>query len=115
MAGSDRSPSAWWFWGFPGLANAYLLPLVMLAFLVARSPSPALDRFEVIAVPFQFFLDNMVQPMLGEWGWFDPADLLLALAMWELAAVVLGLVCYGAAALVYAIVPSDSVEKKGHQ
>ena len=114
MARGDKWPSRWWFWAFPALANAYLLPLVMLAFLVSRFPSPLLDGFEVIAVPFQFFLDNIVQPTFREWGWFDPTDLLLALGLWELAALLVGLVAYGGALLVHAIVGEPGREGEGN-
>lgn len=58
----------------------------------------------------ELFIDKVAEPMFGEpvlganqvvlW-------LLSALGMWELAGILLGLVCYGAALLVHAIVPDD--------
>ena len=103
----EQKISKWWFWAFPALANAYVLLLTVLGL---AGPSALPREVEVITVPMQLFIGKVAEPMLGKlvlghdqivlW-------LLSALGIWELAAVLLGLACYGAALLVHIIVPDD--------
>jgi len=113
MAREKRSPSRLWFWALPVLANAYLVLLLIFGF-IARLLPPwwAKQVAHVLLMPLllaEFVVEPVLEPL-------EPMSLPVAFAVglgaWEALAFVMGLVCYGAVLLVYAIVPADSAEGK---
>ena len=104
MAREKRWPSRWWFWSVPILANVYLV-LVCAVFWAVRSGvftgvfTGRLRTFLHRAVaafflPAFFFIENAVEPLFKATD-LGPGDELLAItlavALWELAAVAVGL------------------------
>ncbi len=113
MAQVSRWPSRWWFWGILILGNVYLVvPVVHLmsqdrgSFVGLISPEVE-GVVRVLATPAFLFAKYVVMPVARDWQpWQGEAKLIvIALTTWEVAAVVLGLVLYGAVALVHAILP----------
>ncbi len=116
MAQGDRRPSGWWFWAFPVAAGVYLL-LILVADLVAwrfqlRGRQPIGSLLEAIGLPANLFLHRVILPLLAVWRGSrpivvtTPRHAYLAFAvLWELGAALVGVVAYGVAVVVCAIVP----------
>ena len=100
-------PSRWWFWPVPVLANLHLLAILIL--LIGPFGSSVGGVLDVMYMPFEA-LSELFEPQSGIWSVEQAA--LIALGMWELAAVVVGLLCYGGALLAHAIVPDEGGEGK---
>ena len=123
MASRHKWPHRWWFWGPVIGANLYLLALYLyaLVFLSGRSawlPSLVYWVLEAPAVLIWEFVGGPVTDALGPEMFEDPlTDFAIGLVLWELSAAVLGLVCYYAVLLVYAIVPDgpDSGDRERRQ
>ncbi len=118
MPRDDRWPSKWWFWGLLIGSNAYLLLLMFVPAVIRRAGlSLPSGVWSVLLAPARLFSEFVGEPVMEalELEALEAPLLSLGvgLALWELAAVVLALVCYGAAALVYAIVPGESGKGKG--
>ena len=116
MAPESHWPSKWWFWLVPALATCYLLLLLLIFLLVGlwglSAPAPLVEVALVLVQPAAHFIQWVVEPVMDAIH-LDPSDhQLLAVAlivvMWELTAALVGLLVYGAAALVYAIVPGEN-------
>ena len=111
MASRHRWPSRWWFWGPVIGANLYQLALSVLPQILYRARAPEwviLFAFRVLVAPvnlFGKFVAGPVMEVLGQETFGPLTDFAIGLALWEILAAVLGLVCYGAVLLVYAIVP----------
>jgi len=108
MPRSDRLPSRWWFWCIPALANAYVLLTIMVCLIEELCSLRFLHVVaDVLQEPGVLFVDNVARPTFGDWGASpDLSDILLTLGLWESCAVVLGMVCYGGALIVYAGFPA---------
>ncbi len=122
MARGDRWPSKWWFWSVPILANVYLA-LFFAVFWAVRSGvftgvfTGRLRIFlhgaeRVFYVPGALFARWPFDPLMEVFN-VDVGSLSLAawlalfVGVWEVCAVAGGLVCYGAVALVDAVVPGQ--------
>ncbi len=117
MAGRHRWPSRWWFWGHVIGANLYVLTLYLFFWAGVQLPS-LVSR--LLMGPCDLFFEFVGTPVLEALGpeTFGPlTEFAIGLALWELVAVALGLACYGAMLLVYAIVPGgpDSGDREGGQ
>lgn len=127
MPRTNDWPSKWWFCT-PFLAlNLYLFIGLFGPLFFPASGHPGgravvnflIERvFVPMYLPLRLLVDRFVEP-LGEALHFSThvgEDLALWLgllvASCELAAVVLGLVCYGGAWLVYAVTPAEGSEGK---
>ena len=125
MARGDKGPSKWWFWGFPAVGIAYLLIAIALyevlgpAGFWASLPhivvTVAGTIGELFLIPARLFAWRVADPLLGALQ-VEPLSLagwVLFLGLWELAAALLGMICYGVALLVYAIAPEPGGEREG--
>ena len=114
MAPNKKWPSRWWFWSPVVGVNLYVLTL----YLFFRLPFGKLNLpiWRVLGVPAWVFSELVGKPVMEALGpevLEDPVTVwAIGLTLWQLAAVVLGLLCYGAVLLVYAIVPGEGGEGK---
>ncbi len=116
MGSRHRWPSRWWWWvPFIG-ANVYLPGLL----LFPGDWDFWHDVPPLVRAPLVLFGEFVARPVIRALGPETLGPLTgfaIFLALWELVAVVLGLVCYGAVLLLYAIVPDgpDSGERERGQ
>jgi len=112
MARANNSPSRWWFWGPVVGANLYLLALPLLGRILLRARGLGLVFLvlRVLVVVFDLFMVFVRRALthaLGPPVRYEPLTGFAILVLWELAAVVLGMVCYGAALGFYALVSGE--------
>ncbi len=124
MASDDRRPSGLWFWAFPVAAGLYLL-LILVADLVAwrfqlRGRQPIGPLLEAIGLPANLFLHRIILPLLAVWRRSRPTVVttpvhayLAFVVLWELGAALVGVVAYGVAVVVCAIVPKERGSGEG--
>jgi len=104
MSSSGSKPSKWWFWGVVVAANVLYPVLLLVLFVVARVTV-------FWAADLLFFVVSFPAVLLVEWvakrsiedSWPSPLVVWLPVLLWELGAVLLGLACYGVAALICAV------------
>ena len=111
MARDKRWPSKWWFWAFPTLGALYIgVFVLLLPTLSGCSLRPPPRRFLVVyATPALTLFERVAEPAFAAIGIEDQSGaLLLALALCEIVALLVGLAVYGAAALVSAVVPGEN-------
>ena len=112
MPRSDRLPSKWWFWVFPAVGAGYIAVGVALLALASFLPG--------LAGECTLYAGVHVGSVVYAFGdWLDPVleifnpdddfniDAAITLVIWMLAAMLLGAVCYGAALIVYAVLPGE--------
>ena len=92
-----RRPSKWWFWGVVAGANAYaVLAGVTLVFGLHSVEGYAFGILMVFSFPAMLFMLR-VASLAGSGSAYGAFG--LGVLLWELLAVLLGLACYGLAAL----------------
>ncbi len=112
MAREKRWPSRWWFWG-PFLAlNLYLFIGLFDPLSLYASGGPAREAIlNFLYLPLRFVGDSFVDPIAEALDLYEgnlAVYVGVLAASYELAAAVVGLVVYGAAALVYLIIPGEN-------
>ncbi len=128
MPRGDKWPSRWWFWSVPILANVYLA-LAFAVFWAVRSGAFTgvfTGRLRIFLhsverafyVPVGLFARWLLGPLMEVLNVDDgllslPGNLAIFIGAWEVCAVAGGLVCYGAVALICAVVPGQG--GKGNQ
>ena len=115
MTRKTDSPSKWWFWGVVLLATAY--PVLLLAvFRIDQLTGTLVARriFDVVFAPALLFVKWLDAGLcrgfvldLAHSAWL----VWLPVLLWELGAVILGLACYGGAALTRASI--QTLGKRG--
>ncbi len=114
MARGKKWPSKWWFWG-PFLAvNLYLFIGLFAPLSLCASGGPARRAIlNFLYLPLRLVGDSFVDPIAEALDLFEENLAVyvgVLAASYELAAVVLGLMCYGLVALVYAILSGEGGE-----
>ena len=114
MARDDRRPSGWLFWGLPLAANLCLVPFILMLrarwYPGMRGIRGALAEW--VDLPAGLFQSNVVYPIGAalRMGRGAAAWAALFVGLWELSALSIGLVVYGGAWLIYAIIPEPGRE-----
>lgn len=111
MPRGGRWPSKWWFWGSLSVVTAHLWLGIALGFFLSPDairalPEPVLWFIFMPCIIASDCLGPCLAWILSAPESFTPS-FWLCLGLGQALAVVSGLVCYGAAALVHAIVAGE--------